>query len=193
MMEDLIAENQRLKARVAELERQLQMRPRTRRKGAGAHYAHRLRRLNYSHRRLLYGLLSSGATDKSKGIPAVQLRRIFRLRTAPTAGRMAELIGKEYVNCDRARVTFQPDGEGVLQFRPETQIDTNIGIKRYKLFVYWITEAGIEALYREMQPTDDFIKIPELEVWLRIAKPEQIAEIQRLLDAKKSELMGGGQ
>lgn len=171
-----------LKARISELERQLAMRPRSRRKGAGAHYAKRLIMLNKKHRQLLYGLMVRGATTPLKAIPVIELRRMFRLRTAPTAGRMSELIGKGYVNCSRVKVAFQLDGEGVLQYRPETELDSNLGIKRYKRFTYWITDAGIEALHRELKPSDEFIKVPELEVWLRVASPEQVDEIRKLIE-----------
>lgn len=180
-LEDLQIENRQLKARVAVLERELAMRPRTRKKGAGAHYALRLIGLNKKHRQLLYGLYIRGATDPLKAIPVVELRRMFRLRTAPTAGRMSELIGKGYVDCTRAGIAMQPDSEGVLQYRPETELDPNLGIKRYRKFVYWITRGGIEALRRELKPTDDFIRVPELEVWLKIASPDQVEEMKRLI------------
>jgi hypothetical protein len=181
-IEQLRLENQQLKARISELERELAMRPRSRRKGAGAHYATRIIMLNKKHRQLLYGLFIKGATNQLKAIPAIELRRMFHLRTAPTAGRMSELIGKGYVNCSKVRIAFQLDGEGALQYRPETELDANLGIKKYKRFVYWITDAGIEALHRELKPSDEFIKVPELEVWLRVASPEQVDEIRKLIE-----------
>jgi hypothetical protein len=180
--EKLRSENEQLKIRIVELERTIQMRPRGRAKGTGTHYADKIIRLNKKHRQLLYGLLVKDATDWTKAIPAQELRKMFHLRTAPTSGRMSELIGKGLVKCTKARISFQPDSEGILQYRPETELDANLGTKRYRRFVYWITLDGIETLHCELLPSDEFVQVPQLEIWLKVARPEQLDRIRRIVE-----------
>jgi len=160
-----------LKARISELERELAMRPRSRRKGTGAHYATRLIRLNRQHRRFLFYLLVEGATDGDHALPMIHLKRKYRLPTGPTAGRVAELIGKGFVGCHRVPITMQYDAEGVLGYRPATELDPNLGVVKRRKFTYWLTQSGREALYREVKPTDDFLRaLPELDTLVELKK-----------------------
>jgi hypothetical protein len=176
-IEQLRLENQQLKAKVAVLERELAMRPRGRRKGAGAHYALRLVRLSRQHRRILFYLLVEGAVDESKAVPMVHLKRKYRLPTGPTAGRVAELIGKGYVKCNRVPITMQYDAEGVLGYRPATELDPNLGVVKRRKFTYWLTPEGIEALRREVKPTDDFVRaIPNLDILEELKKAVEARE-----------------
>lgn len=151
---------------------------RSRRKGEGAYYADRIVRLNVHHRRLLFYLLVEGAVYSEIAVPMVHLKRKYRLPTGPTAGRMAELIGKGYVKCHRVPITFQPDSEGILQYRPATELDPDIGMKKRRKFTYWLTQSGREALHREIKKTDDFVRaMPQLDVLLELREKVEKTEV----------------
>lgn len=178
--QSLRAENERLREEVMRLRHELELRVgegpavivrRGRRKGFGSHYD--IRRLSSIHRKILYTLLEAGAVSEQSGVPAVELRRRLRMGQGPLAGRVAELIHKGYVRANRVRIKFQVVGD-TLMYRPETELDPNLGIKVYRRFCYHITEAGKKALLESVQPTDDFAK----------ADIGTLIELKRVIEAK---------
>jgi len=173
-IDSLLEENEQLKARVEELERELEMRPHGRRKGSGSHYD--ILKLSSIHRKILYTLLEAGAVSEERGTPAVELRRRLHMGQGPLSGRVAELIHKNYVVSSKVRISFQPIG-GTLMYRPETEIDPNLGVKRYRRFVYHITPEGVEALKRAVLPTDDFMR--------GAGQIEVLAELRKAAEAKQ--------
>jgi DNA-binding Lrp family transcriptional regulator len=178
--EELKEEVLRLRRRVEELEggeepeegKPMVIFRRGRRKGSGSHYD--IRKLSSIHRKILYTLLEAGAVSEESGIPAVELRRRLRMGQGPLAGRVAELIHKGYILANRVRISFQAIGD-TLMYRPETEIDPNLGVKRYKRFIYWITEVGKQALLKSVQPTDEFVK----------ADLGTLAELRKAAEAKQ--------
>lgn len=179
----LVQENESLKQRVLELEKQKikTIYMRSRKKGQGAFYGPTLKAVNYKHRQILYALLVNNATDEQHAIPTVQIRKFLKVGQAPASGRMSELIGRGYVETNKVRITFQVSSEGVPEYRPETEIDERLGVLRYKRFVYWLAPRGIKALYDNLKPEDNFVQIPKLEAWMRIATVEQKLAMQKIL------------
>ena len=165
-LEQLRLENRQLKARVGELQRELAMRPHGRPKGLGSHY--NVMVLSSMHRKVLYTLLEMGAVSEATGVPAVEIRRRMRMGQGPLSGRISELIRKGHIATNKVRISFQVV-DGTVMYRPETQLDPNLGVKRYKRFIYLITASGKQALLESVQPTDDFARA-DLETLTKVKR-----------------------
>lgn len=77
--------------------------PRERPKGAGAHYAHRIRRLSPLHVEILRVLRELGPMPKRR-IQGALFDRGVRVSGNSLSGRLSELAGMGYVECRTERV-----------------------------------------------------------------------------------------
>ena len=158
-------------------------------KGEGASYD--ILKVNYQHRKILYGLLLFGAASKETGIPAIQLRKELKMGQGPLSGRIAEMIRKGYVSCEKAKVSFQQDASGSWQYRPEVETDPRTSVRKYKRFLYFITESGKNKLIETVRPNDGFVKL-DLNALIELkymAKAKELIEKKQGMPAEKTHVL----
>ncbi|RLE85123.1 MAG: hypothetical protein DRJ67_09430 [Thermoprotei archaeon] len=90
--------------------------PRERRKGMGAHYADRIRKLSPLHREILKILWEHGALPKRK-IQGHLFERGIRVSGNSLSGRLSELAGMGYIECEWSEVAIWDRDKMMYRFR----------------------------------------------------------------------------
>ncbi len=90
--------------------------PRERRKGQGAHYAWKIRRLSRLHEEILKILWEHGALPKRK-IQGYLFERGIRVSGNSLSGRLSELAGLGYIECEMEEVALWDRDRMMYRFR----------------------------------------------------------------------------
>ncbi len=110
--------------------------PRERRKGMGAHYAHKIRKLSPLHREILKILYEHGAMPKRK-IQGYLFEKGIRVSGNSLSGRLSELAGMGLIECEMEEVALWDRDRMMYRFR--------------KTPVWYITMKGRRVLKREVE------------------------------------------
>lgn len=90
--------------------------PLARRKGEGAHYAWRMKTLSRLHKEILRILYEHGALPKRK-IQGFLFREGIRVSGNSLSGRLSELAGMGYIECEWSRVAIWDRDRMIFRFR----------------------------------------------------------------------------
>lgn len=110
--------------------------PRERRKGEGAHYAYKIRRLSPLHIEILKILEEHGALPKRK-IQGYLFEKGIRVSGNSLSGRLSELAGMGLIECEMEKVVLWDRDKMTYRFR--------------KTPVWYITMRGRRRLAEELK------------------------------------------